>query len=288
MRVAETRSFIGAAKLVGISQPAVSQAIARLEDYYPGFLFVRRRGGPLRLTPVGETLLPYAKAMLRAADQSFLTTNAAATSHRGRLSVGFYTGLANGPLREGLKSFRIECPEVDLILVEGTPSELHAQLCERSLDLVIAAFMPSLADLAFEQTNLWSEQLVAVLPEGHDLAERASLRWADVAALPIIFRAAGGDLSGYRAILAAIGARSFNCKQYAVSRATLVQMVTLGFGTAISFSSAVPSVPSAVAIPIEGENAIVPVEGLWHAFDENAARLRFLHHIRDAACRLPA
>lgn len=285
VRVSETLSFLGAAKLVGVSQPAVSQAIAKLEDYYPGPLFIRRRGGPLRLTPVGEALLPYAKAMLHAADQSFVTTNDAATCQRGRLSVGFYTGLASGPLREGLKSFRVECPEIELVLVEGMPGDLHAQLCDRSLDLVIAAFMPDVANAAFEQKRLWSEQLVALLPADHHVAERNSLRWSDVAALPIILRAAGGDLSGYRAILAAIRKRSFDCKQYAVSRATLVQMVALGFGVAITFSSAVVPTPGIVAIPIEGESAVVPVDGLWNVFDENAARLRFLHHIKDASIK---
>ena len=251
--VSETLSFLGAAKLVGVSQPAVSQAIAKLEDYYPGPLFIRRRGGPLRLTPVGEALLPYAKAMLHAADKSFITTNDAATCQCGRLSVGFYPGLANGPLREGLKSFRVECPEVELILVEGMPGDLHAQLCDRSLDMLVAAFMPEVANAAFEQKRLWSEQLVALLPADHDLAGRNALRWSDVATLPIIFRNAGGDLSGYRAIMAATGKRSLNCKQYAVSRATLVQMVALGFGIAITFSSAVVPTPDIVAIPIEGE-----------------------------------
>lgn len=283
VRVSETLSFLGAAKLLGVSQPAVSQAIAKLEDHYPGPLFIRRRGGPLRLTPVGEALLPYAKAMLHAADQSFVTANDAATCQRGRLSVGFYTGLASGPLREGLKSFRVECPEIELVLVEGMPGDLHAQLCDHSLDLVIAAFMPDVANAALEQRRLWSEQLVALLPADHDLAERSSLRWPDVAALPIILRAAGGDLSGYRAILAAVGKRSFDCKQYAVSRATLAQMVALGFGVAITFASAVVPTPGVVAMPIEGESAIVPVDGLWNVFDENAARLRFVHHLRDAA-----
>src|SRR3546814_17161361 len=98
LKVVETRSFVGAAKLIGISQPAVSQAIAKLEAFYPGHLFVRRRSMPLMLTPVGEALLPLAEAMLHAADQSILRTDAASNSRHGRLSIGFYPGIANGPL----------------------------------------------------------------------------------------------------------------------------------------------------------------------------------------------
>jgi len=281
--VAEARSFVGASKLLEISQPAVSQAIARLEDYYTGFLFVRRPGGPLKITPAGEALLPFAKAILHAADQSYLKVNSAANSQHGRLSIGFHPGIASGPLRAGLSSFRAECPDVELNLVEGTPSELHAQFCDHALDLVIAAFMPDLANPAFGQEVLWSEQLVVLLPEDHGLAERASLCWSDVAELPIILRSAGGDMSGYRAILAGVSPRSLRCKQYAVSRGTLVQMVTMGLGVAISFASAVVRAPGVVAVPIEEERAIVPVEAIWHMFDENAARHRLLHHLRGAA-----
>lgn len=285
MRVAETRSFVGAAKLVGISQPAVSQAIAKLEDYYPGFLFVRRRGGPLTLTPIGEALLPHAKAMLQSADQSFLITEAASSSRLGKLSIGVYVGIASGPLREGLKSFRTECPDVVLNVVEGMPGELHPQLCENALDLVVAAFLPKHSHPAFEQEILWSEQLVALLPDSHDLADRKSLDWSEVAKLPIILRTAGGDLSGYRAVLAGVGQRSLNCEQYAVSRGTLAQMVTMGFGVAISFASAAAQTPGLVAVPIEGQNALVPVEAVWRALDQNAVRLRLLHHLRSAAAR---
>jgi DNA-binding transcriptional LysR family regulator len=82
----------------------------------PGYLFVRRRGAPLTLTPVGEALLPLAQAMLHTADQSFLRTNGGVAESAGRLSVGFYPGIANGPLRDGLIAFRAECPDVELNL----------------------------------------------------------------------------------------------------------------------------------------------------------------------------
>lgn len=53
LKVAETRSFADAARQLAISQPAVSQTIARLEELYGGDLFERRRGSPVALTPMG-------------------------------------------------------------------------------------------------------------------------------------------------------------------------------------------------------------------------------------------
>src|SRR3546814_10607678 len=83
-----------------------------------------------------------AEAMLHAADQSILRTDAASNSRHGRLSIGFYPGIANGPLRQALIVFRTERPEIDLILVEAMTGELHGQLCQRSLALIFTAFMP--------------------------------------------------------------------------------------------------------------------------------------------------
>ena len=69
LKVAELGSFAAAAHQLGISQPAVSQSIARLEALYGGDLFERRRGAPIALTPIGRAILPKARLLLFTADQ---------------------------------------------------------------------------------------------------------------------------------------------------------------------------------------------------------------------------
>jgi len=283
LKVAETRSFLSAATQLGVTQPSVSQTIATLEEIYPGNLFDRRRGGPVALTPIGEALFPLAKAILHTADQTFLRTAAVSLSQSGRLSIGFHPGIASGPLRQGLKSFGLECPDVELDFVEGMPGDLHAKLCDHKLDLIFVAFMPDLANPAFHQGTIWSERLVAVLPAGHPLADRPSLRWADIARLPIILRTAGGDMSGYRAILSRIGGNTPRCTQYEVSRSMLMQLVLLDYGIAISFASEIVELPGITLVPIIDERATVPVQGIWHADDANPVRHRFVKHVRNAA-----
>ncbi len=285
VKVADTRSFVGASKLIGISQPAVSQAIARLEEYYPGDLFARRRGASLALTPIGEVLLPLAKAMLDTADQSFVRAEAASKSESGQLSIGFYTGIATGRLREGISAFRADCPDVELNFVEAMPGELHARLCDNTVDLVVGAFMPDVGVPGIAHEPLWSEQLMAILPEAHKLAAEESLSWADIAEMPIILRAAGGDLSGYRAILAGVGRRPLDCTQYPVSRGTLVELVTLGFGITISFESALVATPGVMAVPISGKKAVATVDGVWRDADANPIRHRFVRLLRETALR---
>ena len=98
LTVAEVLSFAGAARLLGVSQPAISQAIARLEEILGADLFERRRGAPVGLTQVGQAMLPKAKMLLFMVDTQMGHAIEIAQSKRGALTIGFHTSLARGPL----------------------------------------------------------------------------------------------------------------------------------------------------------------------------------------------
>lgn len=283
LKVVETRSFVGAARQLGITQPAVSQTIARLEDIYSGELFVRNRRAPLTLTPIGEAILPFARTLLDTIDRQIVRAAATAISQAGTLAIGFYPGIASGPLREGLADFIAECPRVRLSLTEGLPGDLHRQLSEHSIDIIFSAFMPDLATPALVQEPLWQERLVAVLPTRHPLARRSHLEWKDIAAQPIILRTLQGEIAGYRAILQRIGDQPIDCEQHAVSRGAILEMVALGLGITVSFPSACIPRTGIVTRPIEGENAVATIEAIWPDGDANPIRHRLVRHIRERA-----
>ena len=281
LKVVETRSFVAAGRLLGISQPAVSQAIARIEDIYGGAIFTRRRGASLGLTPVGEAILPASQTLLHTIDHQMARAAAAAQSRIGRLSVGFYPGISSGPLRDGFAGFVRDCPDVELRLVEGSAGDLHRQLNAHELDIIFTAFLPDLCNPTLVQQELWAERLVAVLPTGHPLTGRAELEWDDIARLPIIMGSSKGEMTGYRAIAARIGNRPIDCRHHVVSRGALLQLVAMGLGITITLPSAVVATPGTFAIPIVGDNAIVAIEAIWHDGDDNPIRHRLLRHIRD-------
>lgn len=283
LKVVETRSFVAAARQLGITQSAVSQTIARLEEIYSGELFVRNRRAPLSLTPIGEAILPAAQTLIDTVDRQITRAAATATSQIGALAIGIYPGIASGPLREGLADFIAECPKVRLSFVEGLPGDLHRQLSEHSLDIIFTAFMPDLATPTIVQQALWQERLVAVLPAGHRLASRPHLGWDDIATLPIILRTSQGEIAGYRAILQRMGDRPLDCEQHAVSRGALLEMVALGLGITISFPSACIPRTGVVTRPIEGENAVATIEAIWPDGDANPIRHRLVRHIRERA-----
>ena len=68
--VAEERSIIRAAARVFRTQPAVSMALAKLEQEIGSYLFHRSRERRFHLTTVGEVLHDYAKRMLALRDEA--------------------------------------------------------------------------------------------------------------------------------------------------------------------------------------------------------------------------
>lgn len=280
LKVVETRSFTGAARLLGCSQPAVSQTIARLEDVFGGDLFVRGRGSRLALTPIGRSVEPYAIELLATIDMQMRRAIETAQSRTGRLAIGFYPGIASGPLREGLRSFCADSPDVQLQMIEGLPGDLHRQLNEGTINLMVAAFMPNQTSAAIERSRLWEERLFVAMPAAHPFGDRASLGWAEVASLKLLLRTWQGENSAYQALLSRVGGRAVVCEQHAVSREALLAMVAIGLGAAIMLESAMVPHPDLVFRPIRGRHATATVEALWQAGDRDPLRHRLLRHLR--------
>jgi LysR family hydrogen peroxide-inducible transcriptional activator len=283
LKVAETRSFVAAAKQLGVTQPAISQTIAKLEELYGADLFERQRGAPVALTPIGQAVLPKAKLLLFLVDTQMARAIETAQSIRGGLTIGFHPGLTSGPLTAGIAKFHEDCPDVELRFIEGSPTELHRQLNERLIDIMFVALLPDLDSGLNFQERLWDERLVVALSGDHPLSHRDTLTWPDIGALPIILRANQGDLSAYRAIVVRMGDNPFQCMLHDISRGALIELVRLGFGATILFSCAAVPRDGLVYRPIRDANALVPVEALWPKEDRNPLRHRLLAAVREQA-----
>ncbi len=280
LKVAETRSFAGAARQLGVSQPAVSQTIARLEELYGGDLFERRRGTPIALTPMGRAILPTAKLLLFTVDQQIERALATAQSMTGSLTAGFYSGLAFGALNAGIAEFIRTSPDVQLRLVESAPSDLHRQLNERIIDIMFVTSLPELASGPNVQERLWDETMVVAIRHDDPLSARQSLQWADLSSTPFMLRSHQGDLSAYRAIAARMGDRRFDCNLHDVSRGSLIEMVRLGLGATILLASAAVPREGVVFRPIVDEHARAEIQAVWPRGDSNPLRHRLLSCVR--------
>src|SRR5690349_20477919 len=93
LAVAEARSFTVAAGQLGVSQPALSQSISRLERELDCTVFLRNKQNPgvgLLLTPAGDSLYTDARGILDAVDRAERRARRAGHSRaRVQLAVGF-------------------------------------------------------------------------------------------------------------------------------------------------------------------------------------------------------
>lgn len=283
LKVAETRSFAETARQLGVSQPAVSQTIGKLEEIYGGDLFERRRGAPVVLTLMGRSILPKAKLLLFMVDTQIDRAVTIAQSMAGSLTIGFTSGLACGPLREGIAEFHQSRPDVELRFVEGSPDDLHRQLNERTLDIMFTGLLPGLGGGPNVQERLWDDRMFVALRDDHPLAANDSLRWLDVSTLPIIIHAHHGDLSYYRAIATRMGDLPFESTSHDISAGALMDLVKLGLGATIVCTSATVPRDGIAFRPIVDSSALIAAEAIWPKGDRNPLRHRLLVCVRKHA-----
>ena len=181
--VAEAASFTAAARTVHVAQQVLSAQIRQLEDAL-GVQLLERTSRGVVLTAAGSAFLEGAQATLADLDRAVAAARNAAASVAGELTVGLSVA-AGGELPTLLiAAFQRVEPQVTLRLRTYELDQPAGGLLDRSAD--VSFVRPPLAVPGLCLERLAEEPRVFVLPSGHPLASRASLRLADVAGLPWI------------------------------------------------------------------------------------------------------
>jgi DNA-binding transcriptional LysR family regulator len=189
--VAEHSSIGLAARVLRISQPALTRSIHRLESEFDEPLFERSPRGVM-LTQLGATLLPHAKAILAEADRATEDWDNLKGKQRARINVGISPNFVRYVIPEVLEAFVAEYPEASIEVQTGTAEQLLAMLSAAQLDLAVAVVWRGTLDAALGRVmDIWQTRLARLsagvyAPRGHPLAatgaatlqELATYRWA--------------------------------------------------------------------------------------------------------------
>src|SRR5919204_1716864 len=114
--VVDSGGFTRAAKLLNSTQSTVSAQIQRLEEEAGHSLFIRSTRS-VQLTSAGETLLGYARTILRLNEDARLRLSG--VRHAGRVRVGANEDLTDSWLPQVLQSFCRQFPEIEIELEIG-------------------------------------------------------------------------------------------------------------------------------------------------------------------------
>ncbi|KHL04059.1 LysR family transcriptional regulator [Sinomonas humi] len=182
--VAGTGSFSAAARTCGVTQPALSNGIAKLEERLGARMFERSPRG-VRQTPFGQQLLPLIEQATAALDR--ITAEAGRLNGHGTESIRIGVSPLINP-RLVAAAYNAVCAggtsdlrPRDLVLREANMQELQDALIAGELDIIL---VPSVVPLPrFAHRIVDSEPVVVV---GSHRSGTAPVQVADVASNPII------------------------------------------------------------------------------------------------------
>ena len=150
--IADEGSFSAAAKRIHRTQSAVSLQVSKLEDHVKVRLF-ERTSRTVTITEAGEKFVAYARRMLDLADEAMMSISA--PDIRERLHIGFGDYLAPKHLHTLLAQFTRAHPNVDLKLNVGLGIELHKELENGELDIVVAGPDFEGGQILFKEPLVW-------------------------------------------------------------------------------------------------------------------------------------
>ncbi|MBT3278654.1 MAG: LysR family transcriptional regulator [Phycisphaerales bacterium] len=168
----DTGSFSRAAESNYISQSAVSQQVAKLEDEL-GVQLVARGGTRISATDAGKTFYQGAKSILRRYEKLLGEVKSVSDEVRGVLRVGTIYSVGFYLLDPYVRRFFEQHPEVDLHVTYTNWNHINAAILGGEMDLGVVACPHR--DRSLENSPMFNEELVMVCPPEHRLAGRETI-----------------------------------------------------------------------------------------------------------------
>ncbi|WP_372345179.1 LysR family transcriptional regulator [Streptomyces sp. KL116D] len=170
--VADELNFTRAAERLYVSQPALSKQIRMLEKQLGAELFVRDRRS-VRLTAVGEALLPHARGVLAAWQAAETAVEEARAAERDTLVVGMSTSPGRGLLPALRTRLMSGHPAARPVLHQVNWADPTAGLADGSTDVAFV-WLPLPDGERYRTVVVASEPRLVALPPGHPLTARAA------------------------------------------------------------------------------------------------------------------
>lgn len=228
--IAASGSFTLAAEQLGLTQPAVSQLIKRLEAQLGQALVVR--GRQVRLTPEGQRVTDTAQRALRLIDGTVQACRARSLLREGGVTVAVGHLTAGALLPPLMARFRDEQPLLSATLLDGSAAQMLARVLAREADLAIGSDIGTPPSEIVSE-RLFSERMALFLPRSHALAGRTQLEARALDGLPLVH--VNADAQVWRGIDRALAAADASPRvvQHVAMLSTAFGLLQAGGGVAL-------------------------------------------------------
>ncbi|WP_420212430.1 LysR family transcriptional regulator [Burkholderia aenigmatica] len=162
LAIVDTGSFTRAANELGIAQPALSQALNRMEKELGVRLFDRSRRGAT-LTAAGLAMVDDLRLSLARLDAAAHRAGEIGAQRAGRLTIGFVSAALFDTLPRTIRALRASTPDVELVMREMSNAEQAIALERGEIDIGLL-HTPVPVNGRMREKLIRRDPLVAVLP----------------------------------------------------------------------------------------------------------------------------
>ncbi|MCB0411486.1 MAG: LysR family transcriptional regulator, partial [Bdellovibrionales bacterium] len=134
--VSETLNITRASEIIGISQPALSYAVKRLEDELGGQLLIRLKNG-IRLTKLGEEFKQRSRRLLYEWEQAQNLANPETGLLQGSYTFAIHPSVALYTLEHFMPKLQAEIPGLDYNFIHGLSREMTERVISWEADFGI-------------------------------------------------------------------------------------------------------------------------------------------------------
>lgn len=170
--ISKTGNMSNAARLLSVSQPALSQQIKSLENYLGTELF-QRNTNPVTFLPAGKRLLESAFEITKSVTNSKRDISLMIAGRIGKLRIAVECHSSFDWLMPVMATFQRDWPDIQMDLVSGFQPDPVSLLTKDEADLVIVNAMQDRTDVLFYP--LFRYEILALVAETHSLAGKAYL-----------------------------------------------------------------------------------------------------------------
>lgn len=283
LKVAEQGSFTRAAREFGVSQPAISQQVARLEANLGRPLF-ERQGRQVALTEAGELLRRRALQIVSLVDDTARLL--CDDGETGKIVVSAIPTIAPYLMPELLEAFHRHHPKAQVEVNEEVTEAILRRCALGEIDVGVLALPASRGYLRFE--NLFEEELLLVTSADHSLVGRNRVELEDLRDLPFVLldeaHCLSDDIRGFcrRKLFQPVSTGRVS------QLATVQELVAQGFGVSLIPEMAVrPDANDRLRYRrLDGDTPTRTITACWNP-DRYQSRLmlRFLETLKQAGAR---
>ena len=179
LAVADSLNFTRAADRCHVSQPALTQAIKRLENELGGQL-IHRDGRNTELTQLGRSLRGHFQEIDHTRHLVRSTAKAIVSGEVAELNIGIMCTIGPVALTGMLDAFQTQYPMVSLVLHDVTPDSIVELLLSGAIDGAFCARQGA-AHQRLHYVDLFEESMVVAFPDGHSFAKEDVVPLREVA-----------------------------------------------------------------------------------------------------------